>query len=69
MKLTGWYSADQKPVRIGWYQRWFTDGLYYHYWDGEFWRANVSAGPHWRQLNDTPYPVWRGLAEPLKGQV
>ena len=64
---TGWYSADQKPTRIGWYERWFTDGLFMHYWNGEFWSHSIDGVAHWRQFADSPYPVWRGLTEQDNG--
>ena len=69
MKVTGWYSADQTPVRVGFYERWYVYGLYLHYWDGEFWRFSQESNPHWRQRADNPYPVWRGLAAPPKEQA
>lgn len=67
-KKTGWYSADQKPARAGWYERWFTDGCFMQHWDGKFWRASIGGKPHWRQLSDAPYPVWRGLTPPAKAK-
>jgi hypothetical protein len=38
MKLTPWFSGDQKPVRVGVYERkhvW--EVPVYAYWNGEWW--------------------------------
>ena len=36
MKLTRWYSGDQKPVRVGVYKRKYSNRTtYYCYWDGK----------------------------------
>lgn len=37
MKLTKWYSGDQKPVRIGVYVRNTVIGYLYSHWNGKFW--------------------------------
>ncbi len=39
MKLTPWFSGDQKPVRVGVYQRdIFGKGIeVYSYWNGNYW--------------------------------
>lgn len=55
MKLTGWYSGDQKPVRVGVYQQ--TNGnfrLGYQYWDGKLWRS-------WCKTPEDAYRVREGL--------
>ena len=62
MKLTPWYPPRTHPSRIGYYDRKYSDGVYRHYWNGEYWAQSEHSAPHWRQVND--YPVWRGLAEP-----
>lgn len=63
--VTDWISGGVAPVRVGIYERHFTDGNLEQYWDGKVWRClhgNGSAGPaHWRQVGD--YPAWRGLKE------
>lgn len=60
LKRTPWYPQGTHPVRRGYYERIYTDGIYLHYWDGKFWRhEKTSPQPHWRQVND--YPLWRGL--------
>jgi hypothetical protein len=35
--LTDWISCDTPPVRVGVYERAFSSGLYFQYWNGEFW--------------------------------
>lgn len=39
IKLTPWFTGDQKPVRVGVYQRdlYGEDVKAYSYWDGEVW--------------------------------
>ena len=40
MKLTEWYSGDQKPVRVGVYEKKSKNTKtqsFYHFWDGERW--------------------------------
>lgn len=57
---TAWYAPGTHPVRRGYYERNYVDGIYLHYWDGKVWRSSKdSRHPHWRQVND--YPMWRGL--------
>ena len=63
---TDWISGEEAPVRVGWYERHFTDSMMaggekwsMQYWDGEYWRAKPECIPHWRQVGD--YPCWRGL--------
>ena len=55
---TIWFSGDTCPVHEGWYDRYFSDGIIRHWWDGkEFWW--VSAGvKNWHQVG--AYPCWRG---------
>lgn len=57
--VTPWFNGKTAPVRVGWYERMYTDGLFRHYWDGQVWRARPEDPPHWRQVGD--YPLWRGL--------
>lgn len=59
-KVTEWYPSGTHPVRKGWYERVFTDGVYKQWWDGKLWRVKKNGYVHWRQVND--YPMWRGLA-------
>ena len=58
MRLTPWFTADVKPVRVGWYD---TSSLYLVYWSGAGgWRWNDYIGG-----NDVPCQnlVWRGLLD------
>lgn len=63
--LTDWIDGTQAPVRVGYYERHFTDSLIIcdsvQYWDGEAWMWRPGAPPHWRQVGD--YPAWRGITE------
>lgn len=65
--LTPWFDGTTKPPRSGYYERHFTDSMFYRYprirqyWDGRWWRAQKRSKPHWRQVGD--YPCWRGLAQ------
>ena len=58
---TAWFSGDIAPVHVGYYERYYVDGLYLHYWDGACWKHDnkPDTAPHWRQVGD--YPAWRGL--------
>ena len=58
---TGWFSGDIAPVHVGYYERYYVDGLYLHYWDGKAWKHDhkPETPEHWRQVGD--YPAWRGL--------
>lgn len=60
--VTPWFSGHTHPVRVGEYDRQFTDGVFRMLWDGLVWRHKEDYPPHWRQVGD--YPVWRGLAAP-----
>jgi hypothetical protein len=60
--VTDWYCGHMAPVHHGWYERHFTDGTYFQYWDGIAWRMQERCAPHWRQVGD--YPAWRGLKSP-----
>jgi len=64
--LTDWIDGTLAPVRVGYYERHFTDSMevskpFIHYWDGIHWLLSDSMMPHWRQVGD--YPCWRGLTE------
>lgn len=63
---TEWFDGTTKPVRVGWYERHFTDSMYIgnfsmQYWDGKHWRSRPDSIPHWRQVGD--YPAWRGITK------
>lgn len=60
--MTDWYDGTQVPSKIGLYQRYYTDGLFFDFWDGKQWLSRSEKGaPHWRQVGD--YVAWRGLTE------
>jgi hypothetical protein len=63
--VTEWFDGTQAPVRVGWYERHFSDwkltASMFHYWDGTYWRAGPKYAPHWRQVGD--YPAWRGITQ------
>lgn len=59
----GWSSAAVKPPAPGWYERHYIDGIYAHHWTGEHWTATKDGKPHWRQLADAPYPLWRAVPD------
>ncbi len=71
-KLTPWFRADVKPVRVGFYERqWNVAGWSREqclgYWDGWCWRY---VGKN-REIEDVAYSNrrWRGLAyDPSKGE-
>lgn len=64
--MTDWYAGNTAPKRKGFYQRYYTDGLYYDFWDGRQWlQRNDRGQPHWRQVGS--YVAWRGLT--YKGYV
>lgn len=45
MKLTAWYAGNQKPVRVGLYQRRYSDGRPYDcYWNGKMWGIGFGNG-------------------------
>ncbi len=63
MKLTGWHRPDQKPVRVGWYERDYTVGDFIRrpildYWDGQVFRYDDDLPPAPDQ-----YMEWRGIAK------
>lgn len=66
-RVTPWFPGTTRPVRIGYYERHFTDSQIVdakyslHWWDGLVWRATPNSVAHWRQVGD--YPCWRGLAQ------
>jgi hypothetical protein len=62
--VTPWFSGDTHPIREGWYERQFTDGVFRHFWNGAYWSNRINGDPHWRQVGS--YPVWRGLNKQYK---
>jgi hypothetical protein len=64
MKLTEWYPAYIKPVRIGWYEigNDYTQDVSRMFWDGRllWWECDrvVCCGPM------LPGDLWRGRTKP-----
>jgi hypothetical protein len=69
MKLTEWYPADVKPVRVGVYQKYcgFGQKIGYQRWDGRRWMAwDINADVAQRETIPAANfykDKWRGLAE------
>lgn len=68
MKLTGWYSGNQKPVRKGVYERYykFIKHRVYCKWNGEFWFSpSYSANEAILSKFESVYQdlPWQGLAK------
>lgn len=68
MKLTAWYKSNQKPVRVGIYERIFNDGeRTYSYWSGKSWGVScfTPEGAYKNKKVKTSYPnlQWRGIAK------
>ena len=57
--VTPWFSCSVRPVRVGWYERQFTDGIYRQWWNGVAWLFGPGKHQHWRQVDS--YPCWRGM--------
>ncbi len=74
MKLTPWFSGDQKPVRVGVYERkygeadddeaglyCYWDGLHWHAWEATAYGAYIHVNlrnPHYSAFQ---YEPWRGV--------
>lgn len=70
MKLTEWFPADVKPVRVGYYEvrntglpskrsRYYLIGRPSRYWDGKIWRA-WATGPA-SVFGQRGMHEWRGI--------
>lgn len=66
MKLTPWFSGDQKPVRPGVYERDYgTRNPWFCHWDGSRWGMSgetsdkAVAWRHWASVNQCIR--WRGI--------
>lgn len=65
-KLTPWFAGDVKPVRVGYYQRRYSNNRHDltnnmpDYWDGEW----IICGPEGESLGLAKIQdrQWRGLA-------
>lgn len=72
MKLTEWYSGDQKPVRVGVYERDYSEeyqdneiGVYCR-WDGERWYVyddSIEASAKQWVVTTMQSLPWRGIAK------
>ena len=65
MKKTPWFRGDQKPVRVGYYQRDYGgDGVGLDFWNGVEWGLWMSVAPFteflWTRLSEQNLP-WRGV--------
>ncbi len=58
MKLTGWYQPDQKPVRVGWYEREYRQGPVLDYWNGKHFCYLKGGSACWTQDRK-----WRGITK------
>lgn len=69
-KLTPWFPGDVKPVRRGVYQRLYTSGTGWAYWNGDFWGMRGVSKYFAKSMKDFYAPIqsheWRGLAEDPK---
>lgn len=66
-KLTKWYQGDQKPVRVGVYERDIKAfGKTYSKWDGKNWRCigwSPDDAENWSFAKSAyQNSPWRGLA-------
>jgi hypothetical protein len=70
MKLTPWFSAKVKPVRVGVYEiRMYCLPRWYRRWSGKCWYAGSSSVDEAaKEAEELLYTVdmWRGLAEEPK---
>ena len=68
MKVTQWFSGEQKPTRNGWYQRRIMKFIfaYWYFRDGA-WMLGGDPKPNPWWVGRAPSPdqslPWRGLAE------
>lgn len=65
MKLTPWFSGDQKPVRAGVYQRKAEIGTVYAYWDGRcfgLYAFDKKLAERFKSTySENKYLPWRGV--------
>ena len=73
MKTTAWYSGDQKPVRVGVYERKYSFGIYCCWWNGEAFQAWDSTpalcakrAQRSRLVSGLQSLPWRGVKGPAK---
>ena len=60
MKLTDWYPGILNPVRAGWYERQYNNGItFMDWWDSKwYWRTS----PHSAECANQYLP-WRGMVK------
>lgn len=69
MKLTSWFSGDQKPIRVGVYERKYhnTRSRFYCYWNGccwSVWALTVGQASYLTDYEDRSIAQnlpWRGV--------
>ncbi len=66
MKLTPWFSGDQKPIRVGVYEVKYPFPFpVYSYWDGADWKTITisvkAAYKHKRFADKVQNLPWRGV--------
>lgn len=68
-KKTPWFGRDVKPARVGPYERKYSNGIFYCYWDGEAWHAGVDDPGKAVRMPVTAVKnmPWRGLSMTHKG--
>jgi hypothetical protein len=66
MKKTPWFSGDQKPARVGVYEREYGDYGVFSFWDGGWWCSGETTPDKAlsRAMSRSWYGAvkWRGLA-------
>ena len=62
---TNWYSGDQKPVRIGVYEREYWHGFLFCYWNGEYWERSFETAHEGLKREASIYQdlPWRGVTK------
>lgn len=69
MKLTEWYAGNQKPARVGVYQRKYGVGVFYCYWNGKTWGLGFKENNQTTLLVSKQWASklynlkWRGIAK------
>jgi hypothetical protein len=71
MKKTGWYSGDQKPVRVGLYEVQLRPEYFgYKFWSGKAWGAFAFEKEYaaaWKHIVEGQQEInWRGLTQEAK---
>jgi hypothetical protein len=69
MKKTKWFPANVKPAREGVYQRKYSWGVDYAYFNGRDWGVSedTTEGAFlWRNTLSAMECKWRGLTAPAK---